>query len=195
MINDLGTFKFDYNKRLKLFEKVKEAKGLSNEMLYMEFGVSAGTSFTWWMENNKTAETRFHGFDTFEGLPEAWGTFKKGDMASQNYLEIAKRDERVSFHKGLFQDTLPEFVKTNHEALVNAPRRVFHLDADLYSSTLYVLTTLAPYIKPGDIIFFDEYNVPMHEYLAFDEFCRSYYVKYKFLGAVNNFYQACVEIQ
>ena len=41
------------------------------------------------------------------------------------------------------------------------------MDADLYSSTLYVLTMLAPYLKAGDIVMFDEFTVPRHEYLAF----------------------------
>ena len=66
---------------------------------------------------------------------------------------------------------------------------MIHLDADLFSSTLYALTSMAPCLNTGDILFFDEFNVPNHEFLAFKIFTESYYVKTKLLGAVNNYYQ------
>ena len=69
------------------------------------------------------------------------------------------------------------------------------MDADLYSSTLYVLTSIARYLKPGDIIFFDEFNVPNHEFAAFNQFVSSYYIKYELLGAVNNYYQIAIKIK
>jgi uncharacterized membrane protein len=69
------------------------------------------------------------------------------------------------------------------------------LDADIFSATLYVLTTLAPYLQPNDILFFDEFNVPSHEYLAFKMFTQSYYVQTEVLGAVNNFYQVAFKIK
>ena len=62
-----------------------------------------------------------------------------------------------------------------------------HLDADLYSSTLFALTSLAPHLKPGDIILFDEFGVPMHEYRAFMDFLSAYPFDYEVLGAVNNY--------
>jgi O-methyltransferase len=46
----------------------------------------------------------------------------------------------------------------------------------------------------GDIIIFDEFNVPMHEFKAFAEWVSSYYIKYEVIGAVNNFYQIAVKI-
>jgi hypothetical protein len=58
-----------------------------------------------------------------------------------------------------------------------------------------VLTTLAPFIKKGDILFFDEFNVPMHEFKAFTEWVSSFYIDYEVLGAVNNFYQVAIKIK
>lgn len=69
------------------------------------------------------------------------------------------------------------------------------MDADLFSSTLYVLTSLAPFLKSGDIIIFDEFNVPNHEFLAFEAFINSYYFEYEVLGAVNNYYNLAVKIK
>jgi hypothetical protein len=69
------------------------------------------------------------------------------------------------------------------------------MDADIYSATLYVLTSLAPFLKKGDIIFFDEFNVPLHEFKAFSEWVSSFYINYEVLGAVNNFYQVAIKIK
>ncbi len=68
------------------------------------------------------------------------------------------------------------------------------MDADLYSSTLYVLASLTPILQKDDIIFFDEFNVPMHEYKVFTDYTNSYYINYEVLGSVNNFYQVAVKI-
>jgi hypothetical protein len=54
---------------------------------------------------------------------------------------------------------------------------------------------MAPFLKSGDILLFDEFNVPMHEYKAFTEFVNAYYIDYEVLGAVNNFYQIAVKIK
>ena len=68
------------------------------------------------------------------------------------------------------------------------------MDADIYTATLYVLTLITPFLKSGDIIFFDEFNVPLHEFKAFKEWSNSFYIKYKVLGGVNNFYQTAIMI-
>ena len=138
------------------------------------------------MKNNKNAESRFYGFDTFEGLPEKWGYFfKDGDMSAQVPDLI---DQRGMFYKGLFQDTLVPFLANGN--VVKEKRKVIHLDADLFSSTLFSLSMLYPYLGKGDIVFFDEFNVPSHEFLAYKIFTESFYVDLQLLGAVNNFYQA-----
>jgi len=62
------------------------------------------------------------------------------------------------------------------------------LDVDLYSATIYVLTSLAPYLKKGDIIFFDEFSVPTHEFKAYHEFVQSYYINLELIAAANNYY-------
>ena len=186
---DFYTFKFNYDKRYSLYKYVLDKENLNAEIDYLEFGVSRGFSFRWWAQNITHAEARFYGFDTFTGLPENWGPFKKGDMSNSN--EPPKMDDaRVSFFQGLFQQTVPGFIKSYQPN----KRRIIHMDADLYSSTLYALTTLSPFIQKGDIIFFDEFNVPLHEFKAFTEWTRSFYIYYEVLGSVNNFYQVAIKI-
>jgi len=177
----------NYNHRYDLYNYVIEKEQLLDaEILYIEMGVCTGESFRWWMKNNKNAESRFYGFDTFEGLPEKWGYFfKDGDMSAQVPDLI---DQRGMFYKGLFQDTLVPFLANGN--VVKEKRKVIHLDADLFSSTLFSLSMLYPYLEKGDIVFFDEFNVPSHEFLAYKIFTESFYVDLQLLGAVNNFYQA-----
>lgn len=190
ILNDFYSPKRNYSKRLQLYTYVLENKGLKEQSIdYLEFGVFGGSSFGWWLKNNINSESRFYGFDTFEGLPENWGTFKKGEM---NAEVPTADDSRAKFIKGLFQDTLHNFLKEHN--LENGKKKVIHMDADLFSSTLFTLTTLAPFLKKGDIIFFDEFNVPNHEFYAFQMFCKSYYVKTRMIGAVNNYFQVAIEI-
>lgn len=188
--SDFFKLKRVYSKRYDLYQFIVHKYNLNtDEIVYLEFGVANGESFRWWLTNSPHSNSRFVGFDTFEGLPENWGTFySKGDMFS-NLPNID--DSRAQFAKGLFQDTLTAFIEKNRDLLNADVRKVIHLDADLYSSTLFVLTQLYPHLKKGDIILFDEFNVPMHEFKAFREFEKISYLKFRPVGAVNNFYQVC----
>ncbi len=189
-INDFYSGKWDYSKRYMLYEKIFEKENLSSASVnYLEFGVAGGTSFKWWCGHNTNEASRFYGFDTFTGLPEDWNVFKAGAMsAGGKFPEI--NDSRAQFHKGLFQDTLPEFLKT----FQNDKRKIIHLDADLYTSTLYVLATLHPYLKPGDLLFFDEFAVPQSEFLAFKNYVDSFRVNYEVIGTLNNYFFVAVKI-
>src|SRR5438067_2048404 len=80
--NDFYQSNWDYNRRYILYEAVCKQENLFNEPIdYFEFGVAGGYSFKWWLEHNTNPSSGFYGFDTFEGLPEKWGGFEKGDMA------------------------------------------------------------------------------------------------------------------
>ena len=158
-------------------------------MNYLEFGVANGGSFYWWLNNHTNQQSTFSGFDTFSGLPEDYGPFKKGDMSNGN--EVLQTDDvRASFYQGLFQQTLPGFLKKfNNQKLT-----VIHMDADLYSSTLFTLTSFAPYLKKGDIILFDEFCVPTHEFLAVKNFIESYYINLTPIAASNNFLFTALQV-
>jgi O-methyltransferase len=182
-----------YADRVKLHEEVISGQGLAQKPIhYLEFGVASGTSFAWWIKANQHPGSRFVGFDTFEGLPEDWHFFKKGAFSFDAPLV---EDARGTFIKGLFQDTLYNFL-ANYRTNIDNPEatRVLHLDADLYSSTLFALTMLAPFLRNGDILLFDEFNIPNHEFAAWSDFVRSYYIKYEVIGSVNNFYQTAIRI-
>ncbi|MGZ5255826.1 MAG: TylF/MycF/NovP-related O-methyltransferase [Flavitalea sp.] len=176
--------KWDYKKRYGFYITVLEAEGLFNDPVnYLEFGVAQGESMRWFTSKNKNVGSRFFGFDTFTGLPEDWGPYTKGTFDNNNEVPDIK-DPRIKFSQGLFQQTVPGFLKE----FSNDQRKVIMMDADLYSSTLYVLTSLAPLLKSGDIIFFDEFAVPTHEFRAYLDFVESYYIDLEMIGGANNYY-------
>lgn len=184
--SDFYSFRFEYAKRNLVYQWINENYLKDIPVCYLEFGVADGHSFRWWAENQKHMESRFVGFDTFTGLPEDWTFFfKQGSMSAEGkFPELA--DSRCTFKKGLFQKTLPPFLKDY--SFDN--RTVIHIDADLYSSALFILTSMAPWLRKGDIIIFDEFGVLLHEFRAFIDFTKSYYLNLKLIAASNNFYQA-----
>lgn len=187
--NDFYQLKFDTDKRNKVFTILFESEKLDCAVDYLEFGVASGRSFKWWVGSNKHPDSKFTGFDTFTGLPEKWDIYDAGEMSQGgNFPEI--NDNRATFEKGLFQDTLPIFLKK----YVFRNRKIIHLDADLYSSTLFALTMLAPYMKIGDILIFDEFAVPTHEFKAFLDFKESFYYDFELIYAGNNYLQSAFKV-
>jgi hypothetical protein len=188
--NDWYQGKWDYSRRYKLYEAVSLTENLANMPVdYFEFGVCGGQSFRWWLEHNNNADSKFYGFDTFEGLPEDFGPFGKGSMAvALESLNI--NDPRANFYKGLFQDTLVPFL----DHYKSERKKLIHFDADLFSATLFSLSQLYRFLNDGDILLFDEFAVPIHEFMAFKIFTESFYVHYEVIGAANNYLFLAVKI-
>jgi len=135
---------------------------------YLEFGVLKGESIDAWRHIDTHADSVFYGFDTFEGLPEAWKNWQPGHLSADGHLpDIA--DSRVRFVRGLFQDTLPKtLTEIPHER-----QFVVHIDSDLYSSCLYVLASLDKLTKPGDVLLFDQWGRD-DEYRAFQDYRQAF---------------------
>ncbi len=192
LLNDFYRPVRSYEDRLKSFEAIVNHYQLNEQQItYMEFGVASGLSFKWWLNANKNPDSEFYGLDTFEGLPERWGLFAKGDMHSP-IPEV--NDQRAVFVKGIFQDTLNGLL-FEHGDRFKRCRKVIHMDADIFSATLFALSQLYPYLQKGDIIMFDEFNVYGHEFKAFKIFTDCFYVKLKLISAQNNFYHAAFEVE
>jgi O-methyltransferase len=155
--------------RTGLYRYLMEAEGLDGPIDYLEFGVSRGQTIRWWVENNRHPGTTFVGFDTFEGLPESWTVWPQGAFSAGGEIP-AIGDERCRFVKGLFQETLPEWLSGREFTR----RTILHLDADLYTSTMMVLTQFLPKLRSDAILIFDEFDDPLHEYRAFVDATAAY---------------------
>jgi O-methyltransferase len=155
--------------------------GKTNPVLYLEFGVYQGYSIRYFSERLSSPRTALYGFDCFEGLPEQWGKIDRGTFSTGGAIpDIA--DSRVQFVKGLFQDTVPGFLaKLPREGTApdQRPQVFVHFDADLYSSTLFLLTTLWHHF-PTYHFCFDEFMGD--ELRALSDFSAAYPSNISFLA-------------
>lgn len=149
---------------------------VQTEGLYLEFGVATGGTLE--IISRAVPDQTVYGFDSFDGLPEFW---RPGYDAGLFKTEQLPQVEGAELVVGLFDDTLPGFLEQHP-----GPVAFAHLDADLYSSTVAVLDAIAPRLRPGSVLHFDEYfNFPgweAHEHRAWVEFCERTGVSFEYLG-------------
>jgi hypothetical protein len=155
---------------------------------YLEFGVFEGDSIRFWSAANQNVSSRFFGFDSFEGLPEDWHSGKrKGAFSTSGKLpEVA--DPRVSFVAGWFQKSLRGFMASYRPQ----GQLVIHVDCDLYSSTLFCLTTMDPVISSGTLIVLDDFYDALHVYRALTDYCSAYMRQYKLLAHTHQLGKAAI---
>ena len=184
-----------FESRTLLYDYINNEVLAGKPVQYLEFGVFQGESIMYFAGINTDAASRFVGFNTFTGLPDKWRyrlfhtldrkTFDTGGQVPET------DDKRISFVKGLFQESLPPFLedcRTSNQLVIN-------IDCDLYSSTLYVLTSANRLIVPGTIIIFDEFSSVMHEFRALNDYCSSYMRNYEVLAATSGHGQIAIRMQ
>jgi len=148
--------------------------------LVLEFGVYKGTSISRLADHFR--DRAIYGFDSFEGLPEAWvfgGPGQFADAAGR----LPRVPANVNLLKGWFEDTLPRFLAEHP-----GPVAFLHVDCDLYSSTACILRLLSDRIVPGTVILFDELigypGWKEGEYKAFREWVEATGSAFEYLGYV-----------
>ena len=131
-------------------------KEILSEGMIMEFGVFSGYSINFFstLLIEKHDKRRISGFDSFEGLSEAWG----GTLLGKGHFDVKgvlpKVNDNVDLVKGWINDTFPEFIIGNK--LEEKKIAFMHLDFDTYTPTKLVLELAQKYFVKGTIIVFDE---------------------------------------
>lgn len=74
-------------------------------------------------------------------------------------------------------------------------RKIFHLDADLYSSILFVLMGLCSHLERGAVILFDDFNCAWHEFRAFHDFARASRLPYTVLGSAQCWRKVAIKVK
>lgn len=144
------------------------------EGMILEFGVYRGQSI---MQMAAVTDRKIYGFDWFKGLPEDWNYCHLQGMFACDIPEVPDNVELVV---GLFQETLVPFL-ANHPGQI----ALAHMDADLYSSTSYVLQNIKSRLVPGSILAFDEIAEEPGseaERRAFDELKADTGTKWELIG-------------
>ena len=148
--------------------------------LVTEFGVGSGRSLRMTQEL-LPLDVAVHGFDTFTGLPQAWGNEPAGSYSTGGI--VPSIEGKVYFHKGLFGNTITPFLEQSGEDAFLAYANV---DCDLYSSTLDILERMHGRLVPGTVLVFDEYmghpTWRQDEFRAWRECCNRFGWKYEYLA-------------
>ena len=178
-----------YSSREELF---KEFIDKTSEIQILEFGVFKGNSINFLAKINLNPKTKIYGFDSFEGLSDEWdylifGGKKKGHFKVNDINSLEIIDTRIKLVKGYFNETL----KNNLSLISNSKKTYIHFDADLYSSTLFCLTSMHGYFK-SYTAFFDEF--PISECSALNDYISSYNVEVKYLGKTKDNVRVACEI-
>ena len=116
---------------------------LEKDLDFYEFGVHKGESIKYFSEKLINKNNNFIGFDSFEGLPEVYdhGSLTKGYFSTKGEIPNID-DDRVKFIKGFFNEKKDE-IKNELKKSINT--KLVHFDADIYSSTLFLLFQLDNY--------------------------------------------------
>ena len=143
----------------------------------IEFGVWQGRTIS--LIGTYFSQQKVWGFDSFVGLPEPWFTKSTQEGPSHpagkfglNGEELASLPN-VKLVAGWFSDSIPTWLEQNSGDIC-----FLHVDSDLYSSALTVLTLLNDRIVPGTVIVFDE-MYPWADYDQYDLWAQG---EFKALG-------------
>ncbi len=134
---------------------------------YFEFGChSARTMRMAWDNFRHLFDVRYVAFDSFEGLPEIRGIDRQ-DIWEKGKLKTAEAEfRRVCEAHGMPPNsliTVPGFFEASltpalRNRLLPEPAAIAYIDCDLYESTVPVLEFLVPFLVPGTVVVFDEWN-------------------------------------
>jgi Methyltransferase domain len=159
--------------------------------LFLEFGVYKGDSI------NRLARlkpgVRWHGFDSFAGLPEAWTLgARAGAFSIGGRLPPVRNN--VTLIKGFFEQTLAPFAAAHRGSKV----AFLHVDCDLYSATRTIFAELGDMLQPGCIVVFDELinyaGWQGGEYKAFIEFVGETKRSFEYIGYVRTGGQVAIRL-
>ena len=153
----------------------------------LEFGVAAGRSLTVIAEARKR---EVYGFDSFRGLPEDYRPQVRAGAFAVDRLPSVDGAELVV---GWFDDTLPAFLDAHP-----GPVDFVHVDSDLYSSAVTVLSLVGPRLRAGSVLVFDEFfNYPgweNHEFRAWQEYLARTGAQVEYVAYTSNNEQVVVRI-
>jgi len=179
-----------FRDRSEMFRFVQESCLKAEALDYLEFGVFQGESIRNWASLNDHADSRFFGFDSFEGLPDDWRAGQgKGHFNVRGEMPQID-DPRVKFVKGWFENTIPPFVRD----FATKNRLVLHIDSDLYGSAMLALVHFAPFMSKGTLLIFDEFYDRDNEFKALMDWQRIYKKNFRVIAQMGDYGKICAEL-
>jgi hypothetical protein len=112
------------------------------------------------------SDKKVHCFEGFEGLSTfhekdgnqsaLFGKYKGNHEELLKIITLYGLNEKLLIHKGLIQDTVPDFVESNPESVFS----FLYFDADLYEPAKIMLDNFSQRLSVNGVILFDEWNTP-----------------------------------
>lgn len=140
----------------------------------LEFGVFQGDTYSYQAQQilTKYINSTLIGFDSWRGLPEespgiwtperhAAGEFAASRSDVQEKLAllgVERNDKRFRLIDGFFADSLTSELRDEIRDVI-----FINVDVDLYRSTLELLDFVKPLLRPGVVIYWDDWKDPQDE--------------------------------
>ena len=134
--------------RETLWEKMREITSKTGSWTVLEFGVAWGYTTNNWLPNSKDSIIKWHGFDSFTGLPRAWRNLSQGSFDAKGKPPKIN-DSRLVWHVGDVEDLLPKL------EIPSGPK-VIIFDLDIFEPTYFAWNYLKDGLDKGDLLYFDE---------------------------------------
>lgn len=140
-----------FHSREKLWQSFAEIVG-DDPWIGFEFGVASGDATKTFLKMPYAPNClQWNGFDTFFGLPNAWGDLPAGAF-STNGIPPKIKKQIINWHVGPIENTCNKI-----ESLQLLDHRfIIIFDFDLYSATKSAWDAIEPHLKSGDVLYFDE---------------------------------------
>lgn len=131
------------NKKKMLNFLISELNGANTQNVkIVEFGVAFGET-TEYLIKRILKDFKYHGVDTFTGLPKGWRGLPAGAISANGQLPAISSPD-ISFYKGLVEDTLDDSVMAR---IFGADKKrgvsLFMFDFDLFKPTLFAFQKLS----------------------------------------------------
>jgi len=150
-----GTKFYGSRKRLiKLILKSVENK----KVQVLELGVARGALTRWSLSVSNNSQLSWTGFDTFSGLPADWLRDGAVYLAKGSFSTDGKQpqicDSRLRFVVGDITETskqIPSLLQIDNRGIA-----FVLFDLDLFNPSLVAWQEMSPYLRSGDILYFDQ---------------------------------------
>ena len=160
-----------FGTRKNLLRQISKSHG--NEIcLVIELGVARGALSKWGLKTFRSPNLSWVGFDTFTGLPTNW--IRNGDvyLASGSFSTEGKVpqivDNRLSFVVGDVKTTCKQISELLKERIDG--KVLFIFDLDLLEPSLSAWKEISPYLREGDLLYFDQAFDSEGERILIDEY-------------------------
>jgi hypothetical protein len=153
--------------------KILHKKLNNQKVAVFEFGVAYGYASNWWISRLQHSNFEWHGFDRFTGVPRPWRKLDKGEFdTGGKHPEI--NHASVFWHIGDVEKTF----NSDLPCLKEVNRKLILFDLDIFEPSLFAWKVIEPFLRSGDILYFDE---------AYDSDERKLLVNHVFSGKKNDY--------